>query len=49
MAIKNGQSTDTDNIRHTRRRQNKNTTHYELDTTVCKQTQITQIRHERCY
>jgi hypothetical protein len=34
MAIKNGQSTDTDNIRHTRRRQNTNTTQYVLDTTV---------------
>jgi len=27
-------------------KQNKNTTQHVLDTTICKQTQITQIRHE---
>jgi hypothetical protein len=26
-------------------KQNKNTTHLALDTTICKQTQITSIRH----
>jgi hypothetical protein len=32
-----------------RRKQNKNTTQYVLDTTMCKQTQIMQIRHEPSY
>ena len=27
-------------------KQTKNTTQYVLDTTICKQTQITQARHE---
>ena len=30
-------------------KQNKNTTQYVLDTTMCKQTQITYIRHEPSY
>jgi hypothetical protein len=30
-------------------KQNKNTTQYVLDTTMCKQTQIMQIRHEPSY
>jgi hypothetical protein len=40
-AIKNGQSRETGNIRYTRGRQtDKNTTQYMLDTTICKQTQV---------
>ena len=35
--IKNGQSRETSNIEYTK----KNTTQYVLDTTICKQTQIT--------
>jgi hypothetical protein len=30
-------------------KQNKNTTQYVLDTTICKQTQITYIRHQPSY
>jgi hypothetical protein len=30
-------------------KQNKNTTQYVLDTTICKQTQATQRRHEPSY
>jgi hypothetical protein len=30
-------------------KQSENTTQYALDTTMCKQTQITQIRHEPSY
>ena len=30
-------------------KQNKNKTQYVLDTTICKQTQITLIRHEPSY
>jgi hypothetical protein len=30
-------------------KENKNTTQYALDTTMCKQTQITSIRHEHSY
>jgi hypothetical protein len=37
-AIKNGQSRKTCNIDE--EKQNKNTTQYALDTTICKQTQI---------
>jgi hypothetical protein len=37
--IKNGQSRETGNIDE--ERQNKNTTQYVLDTTRCKQTQMT--------
>ena len=37
-AIKNGQSRETGNI--DKEKQNKNTTQYMLDTTICKQTQI---------
>ena len=37
-AIKNGQSRKTCNIDE--EKQNKNTTQYVLDTTICKQTQI---------
>ena len=42
-AIKNGQSRETGNIWHTRRRKNKtkNTTQCVLDTTIRKQTHIT--------
>jgi hypothetical protein len=51
--IKKRQSRQTGNIRYTRRRkeekQNKNTTQYALDTTIRKQTQITQIRHAPSY
>ena len=40
-AINNGQSRETGNIRYTRGRQtDKNTTQYMLDTTICKQTQV---------
>jgi len=49
-AIENGQSRKSDNIGYTRRRQTKqNTTQYELDTTMCKRTQITYIRYELSY
>ena len=43
VTIKNGQSRETDDIGYTRDEdnQNKNTTQYVLDTTTCKQTQIT--------
>ena len=51
--IKKRQSRQTGNIRYIRRRkeetQNKNTTQYALDTTIRKQTQITQIRHAPSY
>jgi hypothetical protein len=40
-AIKNGHSRETGNIVYTRQKQNKNTTQYVMDTTMCKQTQIT--------
>jgi hypothetical protein len=43
-AIKNGQSRETDNIyrvHKTEKKTNKNTTQYVLDTTICKQIQIT--------
>ena len=30
-------------------KQSENTTQYVLDTTMCKQTQITQIKHETSY
>jgi hypothetical protein len=37
-AIKNGQFNETDNIRYTRQtKQKHNTTHYVVDTTICKQ------------
>jgi hypothetical protein len=39
-AIKNGQSIETDNTQDGEK-QSKNTTQYVLDTTMCKQTQIT--------
>ena len=39
-AIKNGQSIETDNTQD-EEKQSKNTTQYVLDTTMCKQTQIT--------
>ena len=34
---------------HDEGKQNKNTTQYVLDTTISKQTEITQIRHESSY
>ena len=37
-AIKNGKSRETGNIDE--KKQNKNTTQYVFDTTICKQTQI---------
>ena len=40
-AIKNAQSRETGNIGYTRRRQNKNTSKYLLNTTMRKQTKIT--------
>ena len=44
---KNGQSRETGNIDENK--QNKNITQYVLDTTINKQTQITQIRHGPSY
>ena len=32
-----------------KQKQNKNTTQYVLNNTICKQTQITKIRHEPSY
>ena len=34
---------------HKTKKKRKNTTQYVLDTTICKQTQITLIRHEPSY
>ena len=42
-AIKNGQSRETTQDEE---KQNKNTTQYVLDTTIRKETQITNMRHE---
>ena len=48
--IKNGQSRVTGNMVYTRRRKKgKNTTQYVLHTTIPKQTQIAEIRHEPSY
>ena len=48
--IKKRQSRQTGNIRRRKEeKQNKNTTQYALDTTIRKQTQITQIRHAPSY
>jgi hypothetical protein len=44
---KNGQSRETGNIDENK--QNKNITQYVLDTTINKQTHITQIRHGPSY
>ena len=44
MTITNEQSRETGNIDE--EKQNKSTTQYVLDTTMRKQTKITQIRHE---
>jgi len=43
--IKNGQFRETGNIGYTRQRKTK----HVLDTTGCKQAQITKIRHEPSY
>ena len=44
---KSGQSRETDKTdTQDDEKQTKNTTQYVLDTTICKQTQITQARHE---
>ena len=52
-AIKNGQSRETGNIGYTRykmkTKQNKNTTQYMLDITICKHMQITHLRYEPSY
>jgi hypothetical protein len=51
VAIKNGQSRETDDIAGYTRdedNQNKNTTQYVLDTTTCKQTQITNSNMASC-
>ena len=49
-AVKKGQSRETGNIGYTRRRKyNKDTTQYVLDTTILKQTQITFIRARKFY
>ena len=45
-AIKNGQSRETTQDEE---KQNKNTTQYVLDTTIRKETQITNMRHETSY
>ena len=50
----NGQSRETGNAGHTRQRKKqkqkqKNPTQCVLDTTICKQGQITLIRHESSY
>ena len=45
-AIKNGQSKETTQDEE---KQNKNTTQYVLDTTIRKETQITNMRHEPSY
>ena len=45
-ASKNGQSRETSNVGF---KTKKNTTQYVLDTTRCKQTQITQTRHDSSY
>ena len=42
VAITNGESRETGNLEYPRQRKStKNTTQYVLDTTMCKQTQIT--------
>ena len=50
MAIKNGQSRETGNIgvhkTQDKDKQNKNTTQYLVDTTMCKETQIAEIRYK---
>ena len=48
-AIKNGQSRETDNGTEDEGKQSKNTTQYELDTTLRKQTQLISIRNESFY
>ena len=49
-AMKKEQFRETGNTGYTRRRKTKQvTTHYVLNTTMCKQTQITQIRHVPCH
>ena len=45
-AIKNGQSRETTQDEE---KQNKNTIQYVLDTTIRKETQITNMRHETSY
>ena len=44
-AIKNGQSRETGKTKKTKTK----TQHIMLDTTICKETQITKIRHEPSY
>jgi len=52
-AIKNRQSRETGNTGYTRNstktKKTENTTQYVLDTTIHKQTQITETRHEPSY
>ena len=48
-SIENRQSSDTGNIGYKSRNKNKAKTQYVLDTTIRKQTQVTEIRHGSSY